>query len=497
MNPIPDPSALRRVARDLATLGDLIAADTDWPADADPLLWLGPGSAAYAAVRARLGDARRHIGIDLRNAVGVVAELAVSAEVAQASVSHWSARLTAAESVIAEDPAAIEIERQATVGIATAVEAFDREDRRAAFLLDSLLTRRPVIRLAEAAVALGSIVASDSMESELAALSRDARVAMTHHAEGRLTDGIARLERFRVYLRLLGVRGVDFAIIGRLRRHRDRLREWAASGRVFLAYSAESGGRVVEVLGPIDSARHIAVVVPGVTSSEYNFDERLRRAAADLQAADPTVAVVAWLGYDAPGGGPLGTGPIAWSALDTEVAQAGATELAAFVTWLREHRPDAHVTVIGHSYGSVVASIAAAEGLAVDDLVLVGSPGVPPTSVASLHLAPGARVWSGSAPWDPIDELSALAAIGGTSDADGDPQRLVHGANPTHASFGALQLDFTGSVGHSGYFDDNGISVLSAVVTGSHQPVNRGGAVRRRSSGGAPRTEAPASSGTR
>ncbi len=496
MNRVPDPSTLRRVARDLSILGDVIAADAGRFAT-NPLWWLGPGAEAYAAVSARLGDARHHIGSDIRSAVGVVAELALRADVAQTSLDRWSALLGAAESSIADDPAALELERHATAGIATAVEAFDREDRRAAFLLDSLLTSRPVIRLNEAAVALESIVASDAIESELRTLSRNARAAMTHHAEGRLTESITRLERLRMYLRLLGVRGVDFSIIESLRRHRDRIREWAASSRVFLTYSAENGGRVVEVLGPIDTARHIAIVVPGVTSSEYNFDTRLRQAAADLQAADPTVAAVAWLGYDAPGGGPLGTGPIAWSALGTEVARAGATDLATFVTWLRAYRPDAHVTLIAHSYGSVVASIAAAEGLAVDDLVLVGSPGVPAVSVASLHLAPGARVWSGLAPWDPIDELSALAAFGGTTDAEGDPQRLVHGANPTHVSFGALPLDFSGSVGHSGYFDDNGVSVLSAVVTGSHRPLSGGGAVRRRSSGGAPRTEAPASPGTR
>jgi len=91
--------------------------------------------------------------------------------------------------------------------------------------------------------------------------------------------------------------------------------------------------------------------------------------AAHAAAPGQHLAVIAWLGYDAPQG-------VGRSAAREELARAGATFLDGFAKDLATMRPNARMTVIGHSYGSVVAGLAAAElPSQVKDLVVVGQPG--------------------------------------------------------------------------------------------------------------------------
>jgi pimeloyl-ACP methyl ester carboxylesterase len=222
--------------------------------------------------------------------------------------------------------------------------------------------------------------------------------------------------------------------------------KWTGKGRQFLAFDPHGNGRVVEVFGDLAAADRIAVLVPGVSTTADNFNTGLddvRDRAPAVQARDlynatraaspgQHVVVIAWLGYDAPQG--LGR-----TAAREELARAGAISLDGFARDLATMRPDARVTVIGHSYGSVVAGLAAA-GLPsqVKDLVVVGSPGMGVSRAADLHTA--AHVWAGQSAQDWINWVPALQVWG-----------AGHGTLPTTPGFGDRVFGTNGVIDHDHY----------------------------------------------
>ncbi|MGI8663104.1 MAG: alpha/beta hydrolase [Acidimicrobiales bacterium] len=207
----------------------------------------------------------------------------------------------------------------------------------------------------------------------------------------------------------------------------------------------EAGGHTnaIEVFGDLERATHIAIVVPGMGTTVANeaatLVPRARRlfdAARALDGRDD-VAVVAWLGYDAPG--PLDV------LLDDDAA-AGGMALSSFVANL-PLRDDASVTVVAHSYGSLVAANGLRSGMRVDDVVLVGSPGVQAENVTELA-APDVHVYAERAPFDPVALSEAF------------------GRDPSDPRFGATRLATGTAVGHGEYFDDETLALanLAAVV---------------------------------
>lgn len=221
---------------------------------------------------------------------------------------------------------------------------------------------------------------------------------------------------------------------------------WALQGRQFLAFDPRGNGRVVEVFGDLGAADRIAVLVPGVANRADNFNTGLgevRDRAPAVQARnlyDATVAaapgqhvaVIAWLGYDAPQG-------VGRSAAREELARAGARSLERFAANLVAMRPDAEVTMVGHSYGSVVAGVAAAHlPSQVKDLVVIGSPGMGVSRVADLGTS--AHVWAGQSTQDWIDWVPALQLWG-----------AGHGAMPTSPGFGDSVFGTAGVIDHDHY----------------------------------------------
>jgi pimeloyl-ACP methyl ester carboxylesterase len=142
--------------------------------------------------------------------------------------------------------------------------------------------------------------------------------------------------------------------------------------------------------------------------------------------------VIAWLGYDTPQG-------VGRTAAREELARAGATALDRFSTDLATMRPNAKVTVIGHSYGSVVVGLAAADlSSQVKDLVVVGSPGMGVSRAADLHTS--ANVWAGQSTQDWIDWLPAFQVWG-----------AGHGTMPTTPGFGDRIFGTKGVTDHDQY----------------------------------------------
>ncbi|BCJ44545.1 hypothetical protein GCM10010168_13580 [Actinoplanes ianthinogenes] len=224
-------------------------------------------------------------------------------------------------------------------------------------------------------------------------------------------------------------------------------------GRQILALDRRGDGRIVEVLGDLATAGRVVILIPGVDTTLATFDTGLggvgRRAPAWqarqlFHQAGPGVAVIAWLGYDPPEG-------IGRAALREDRAAAGARALESFVDDLVARRPDQRITLVGHSYGSIVAGRAAAHLPAqVTDIVALGSPGMGVSRAADLHT--GARVWAAAAPDDWTRKLPGIRILG-----------LGHGRLPVDPAFGALPLPAADVHGHDGYFV-TGTSTLRAIA---------------------------------
>lgn len=248
--------------------------------------------------------------------------------------------------------------------------------------------------------------------------------------------------------------------------HRRGLLAIAADARsTILRFDPVDDGRIVEAFGDVQRAEHIAIIVPGMTNALDNYPTQLRAKAlalyATMQARQglSSVAVIAWLGYDTPDGSAKGLVDAAGSTF----AQRGAAQLVDDLRVVRSLRPDAHLTVIGHSYGSVVVGRALRSGLPVDDAIAVGSPGMDAASVRALQTS--ATVWASAAP----DRTVRVPIVTPSGEGPGrrtsvvgsfpapvprDPVRYapVHGPDPTSPRFGALLLPAPDTQHHGDYF---------------------------------------------
>ncbi|MFL6117446.1 MAG: alpha/beta hydrolase, partial [Catenulispora sp.] len=175
-----------------------------------------------------------------------------------------------------------------------------------------------------------------------------------------------------------------------------------------LTLDLSGAGRVAIGLGDVDRAQNLAVLVPGMGQDAGHGVPGTVRRAADLLAeagrqSTRSTAVVAWIGYAAPD----------WRQVPFPTrARAGGRMLTADLAMLAAARTGepAHVTLVGHSYGSTVVGAAMQAGPPrADDLVLLGSPGVLADRVGQLGLA-GRRVYVGEAPLDPVADLGAFGA---------------------------------------------------------------------------------------
>lgn len=225
-----------------------------------------------------------------------------------------------------------------------------------------------------------------------------------------------------------------------------------------LSATAEGQGRLVEAFGDIRRARNIAVIVPGVGwNASLLRDEQgagrrhpavqARSLLAEMQRSSPgrPAAVVVWLDYDPPAG------------IDTDAARSdravdGAPRLVSFVDALPR---SARVSVVCHSYGSVVCAHAAPH-LRITDLVAVGSPGMDVWSRGALGTK--ADVWAGIAPDDPIGLVPHTRVEG-----------FGHAGDPTSPGFGANALPVGGAHGHNGYLvaGTESLRAIALLATGN------------------------------
>jgi pimeloyl-ACP methyl ester carboxylesterase len=186
---------------------------------------------------------------------------------------------------------------------------------------------------------------------------------------------------------------------------------------LLLGYDPAGDGKAIVAVGNPDTAAHTAVWVPGLNTELADIQGNTNRVRHLQERADELtleaagdVAAVMWLGYDAPETGS--------SVLAHGRSEQGGKALDSFVDGLHvTNDGQGHtVTAIGHSYGSTVVAEAAlrGDGLAVNDIVVAGSPGMHTDHAADLNIDPR-HVWAGSAPLDPVSDPGdhpAAAAAG-------------------------------------------------------------------------------------
>ncbi|GGF91206.1 hypothetical protein GCM10007304_01440 [Rhodococcoides trifolii] len=194
-------------------------------------------------------------------------------------------------------------------------------------------------------------------------------------------------------------------------------------------------------VGDVDSAANVAVFVPGLGSTVQDSIGRYDAEVAGI--VGPGDAGVTWLGYEAP--------QLGWSLLDpdTSVLSGRSADVAgdALATFLDGLPADSHTTAVGHSYGSVVVADALTSDTAVDDVVLMGSPGVDVRSAADLNAG---NVYVIESPTDAVADTGWFGR---------DPNLLP----------GARVLASTGADGHGQYLDAGTVSAanVAAVVSGA------------------------------
>jgi hypothetical protein len=148
--------------------------------------------------------------------------------------------------------------------------------------------------------------------------------------------------------------------------------------------------------GDVDNAERVGVTVGGMTTRVSDSVEEMtgevmtqQQEAIELRRAanvpnPEAVATIAWVGYEAPG--------MNFDVTDDALAHAGAGPLNRFYNGLAATSnlgDRQHITAFGHSYGSLVTSLALQQGTPVQDVVLYGSPGGELSNAAQLGVAPG------------------------------------------------------------------------------------------------------------
>ncbi len=249
----------------------------------------------------------------------------------------------------------------------------------------------------------------------------------------------------------------------------------------------DGDGRVAISAGNLDTADNVAVLVPGFGTDAQSAPYQADRAATLYESTrflDGTEsnATMFWIGYDAPDNLPwTGEGWDGAGVLTEGAAEDGGERLSDTIDGLRESRDGepAHLTTIGHSYGSTTTGHGAHDdGLATDDLIFVGSPGVggDTNNAGDTGIDPD-HVWAGANSRDPVTYLANHGWVHG--------ETLLGaglGDDPAEDDFGAIRFeaesttrgDLPGFDQHSLYFDHNTESLynISQIVNGNYDGVN-------------------------
>ncbi|KAB2811894.1 hypothetical protein F9L07_08630 [Pimelobacter simplex] len=311
---------------------------------------------------------------------------------------------------------------------------------------------------------------TDRDEANRAALGRDLDYLTQRRDDGQLSAAEKRVLENATYVR---------DALGEYADQIDPETGAALANVVVYQPGLHSGdGGIAISFGDPDTADHVSVNVPGLTSETSSTSGNLAKTLALHQAAldegKGTVASVYWLDYDAPSGNPinpfdpLGQLDFGGVAL-TDKAEAGGERFGDFIDGLRasDEGDRAHLTAIGHSYGSTAVGYALHDGLPVDDAIIIGSPGQPTGTAAELT---GADFWVGSMDNDPVS-LLGTGDRGGIGALGHDPADVDFGGHRFETGDGALRVEKLLD-NHSSYFSGTSLDNMAHVVAGNEGEVS-------------------------
>ena len=230
-------------------------------------------------------------------------------------------------------------------------------------------------------------------------------------------------------------------------------RRMPASLLVYRPAAFGGQGRVAVAVGDLDRADNVALLVPGLGSTVGGTLRDLTATAARVtglareRSPHETTATIAWTAYDAPN---------LLQVAGAGAAVAGARLLSSDLHGLRAATggATAHVTAIGHSYGSTTVGTALRSRTAgVDDVVLLGSPGANVERASELRV-PAGHVWVGAASRDPVSYLDRFGA---------DPSQAPFGATRFRAEDAARHPVMLSVGDHSRYLSPGGESLDNVV----------------------------------
>ncbi|MCX4691288.1 alpha/beta hydrolase [Streptomyces sp. NBC_01408] len=269
----------------------------------------------------------------------------------------------------------------------------------------------------------------------------------------------------------------------------DRLTESEADKRpegYLLGFADTKNGQAIVSIGNPDTADNVVTYVPGTYSTLAGIGGDLQRAEllrAETHRQDPDrqTASILWLGYEAPQS-------IVPEAASDSWANDAKEPLSRFLTGVDTAHTGGPVnsTVLGHSYGTLVAGKALAENpdLPVDNVVFVGSPGVGVDHAKDLGVPPD-KVWAATADHDLINWAPSPNAVAGAWLGPLYPPGLIellddhsilYGTDPSTDDFGGRTFGVAPgkSVGeggelmpaHSQYWEDDSLRAMGGIVTG-------------------------------
>ncbi|MFE5089998.1 alpha/beta hydrolase [Streptomyces sp. NPDC056638] len=241
-----------------------------------------------------------------------------------------------------------------------------------------------------------------------------------------------------------------------------QLREGRQPPMFLLGIGDQGNGRAIVSFGNPDTARNVSAYVPGLnTSLDEDFAKNdLKRAWDTAKGAskyDHSSAAIVWLGYDAP---QTPDGLASLSVMGDERAEKGGNAFNGFMAGLTATNGtgDPHLTAIGHSYGSRTVGAATQHdgGIpGVDDIILVGSPGVGVDHAEDLGVGKE-HVFVGAAENDVVTKLPSKqqSAVGVVGLVAGGPKAayvagdisdqadddLWFGKDPASRAFGARRF---------------------------------------------------------
>lgn len=239
----------------------------------------------------------------------------------------------------------------------------------------------------------------------------------------------------------------------------------------------DTSGEMVKAavaVGDVDTADHVSVHVPGMTTTvdgnmtgkDQEALELQRLTQQQLIAAgrgDETVAAVSWIGYEAPQWAEFNDDQDLSDTVATDdTARQAAPGLASFLNGLDAARvDDPHLTTNAHSYGTTTTGYALQQGTGVDDAVFYGSPGLGTDDVADLGVPQG-HVFVEEATGDPVADFGSFG---------GDPNQM-DGATILSTDGGTSPdgVDRGGSEGHSEYNKDQTMAQYNQAVVVAGMP---------------------------